>query len=232
MRFAAGATVVDVIPLAECRPDLALLPPADRARYDRFVDRDAADAYLRRQSELRRRLGARLDADPAGLVFDTVANDKPVLTTEPGGTGPPLHVNISRSGPLMALAIDEHEPIGVDIECHHIHRDLRADELAAALHPDELAALAGAPLDDILQCWVFKEAWIKWTGEGLRADLRATHLWRPGLPGRFEQRVGTLDGEVFLRRLEVDDGPALGVTAWVGLVRPAAGSGDRGRAHP
>lgn len=219
LRIVDKSTVVEVMALADCAPDLSLLPQEDRDRHSRFVNRQAADSYLRRQSTLRRRLGKELGLDPREVQLSTVANQKPVIDLP----GPPLHFNLSSSGPLMALAFDRRVPVGTDIECHEIHRGLAASSLAPALHPAELKQLAANDLEDILQCWVFKEAWIKWTGEGMRADLKALRLWRPGLADSFIH-----DGaEVRLSRVEVEGGQN-GTAAWVGLVRSATGSTERG----
>lgn len=220
-RIVDGPTVVDVLTLADCAPDLSLLPEEDKDRYRRFIDTDAADSYLRRQSELRRRLGAELNVAPTDVELAMTGNQKPILDIE----GPPLHFNISSSGPLMAIAIDTAGPVGVDIECHQIHHGLSASSLAPALHPRELEQLAGDDLDDTLQCWVFKEAWIKWTAEGMRADLKDLRLWQPGLDEEFTFE----DAAVRLHKIGPGtrfdpDGPA----AWVGVVRAAEGCADRG----
>lgn len=220
-RVVDGTTVVDVLPLADCAPDLSLLPEQDKDRHRRFIDTDAADSYLRRQSELRRRLGAELDVAPTNVQLVMTGNQKPILDLE----GPPLHFNISSSGPLMVIAINRAGPVGVDIECHEIHHGLSASSLAPALHPKELAQLAGDDLDDTLQCWVFKEAWIKWTAEGMRADLKGLRLWQPGLADEFTFE----EAAVRLHKIGPDtrfdsDGPM----AWVGVVTAAEGFPDRG----
>lgn len=220
-----GDPLVEVFVLADCQPDLSLLPPADQDRYRRFIDTEAADFYLRRQSQLRRRLGAELNLAPGAVELTTVGNQKPALLAD----GPPLHFNISSSGPLMAMAISRRGPVGVDIECHRIHTGLKASSLAPALHETELELLAGDDLEDTLQCWVFKEAWIKWTAEGMRADLKNLHLWRPGLPDRF-----VADGaEVNLNRVGpetrlLSDEPPLQHQAWLGVVRAAEGADECG----
>lgn len=225
IRIRHEATVVDVLALADIDPDLALLPPEDQDRHARFVDREAADSYLRRQSALRRRLGDELSIPPGEVVLNTIGNQKPIVA----GPQPKVHFNLSASGPLMVLAIDPTGPIGVDIECHDIHRGLQASSLSPALHPQELAALAGDDLDDILQCWVFKEAWIKWTAEGMRADLKALRLWQPGLAEAF------VHAGAAVRLHKIGPGTALGTdghAAWVGLVKAAVssagGPADRG----
>jgi phosphopantetheinyl transferase len=121
----------------------------------------------------------------------------------------------------MALAIDPEHAIGVDVECHGLHPTLKATDLRPALHPNELSRLAGNDLDDILQCWVFKEAWIKWTGEGMRADLQGLDLWRPGLGERFVHnglairltRIPPIGGQPTAGQ------PPTSGLAWVGLAR-------------
>lgn len=213
LRFVESSTTVEVLSLDHCAPDPALLSAADTARYQAFKNLDAADAYIRRQSELRRRLAVARDCDPNEIQIETEPNGKPFLVDGKGGPIGP-HFNLSSSARLMALAIDFEQPIGVDVECHALHPTLKASDLSPALHPGELERLAANRLDDILQCWVFKEAWIKWTGEGMRADLKALDLWRPGLDERFVH-----DGlAIRLTRIPPVAESADGL-AWVGLAR-------------
>ncbi|MGH1493338.1 MAG: 4'-phosphopantetheinyl transferase family protein [Acidimicrobiales bacterium] len=217
LRFVEETTTVEVFDLDDCPPDPTLLPPEDIARFQSFKNDDAADAYIRRQSELRRRLAVHCDRRPDELRIETEPNGKPFLVDANGAaTGP--HFNMSSSARLMALAVDAEQAIGVDIECHGLHPNLVASDLTPALHPLELQRLAANRLDDILQCWVFKEAWIKWTGEGMRADLKSLELWRPDLPERFVH-----DG-LSLRLTRIPPVAAGGAVpaeglAWVGLAR-------------
>ncbi len=213
LHIVEGTTTVEVLSLDQCPADPELLSPADTARYRAFKNAEAADAFIRRQSELRRRLAAHQGRSPNELRIETEPNGKPFLADEQGApTGP--HFNLSSSARLMALAIDAEQPIGVDVECHSLHPTLKASDLSPALHPHELERLATNRLDDILQCWVFKEAWIKWTGEGMRADLKGLDLWRPGLGERFVH-----DGlAIRLTRIPAAGDQSDGV-AWVGLAR-------------
>lgn len=214
LHFVEQTTTVQVLSLDHCQPDLALLSVEDAARYRAFKNSEAADAYLRRQSELKRRLAAHSGCTPEQVRINTEPNGKPFLVDKHGvAIGP--HFNLSSSARLMALAIDDHQPIGVDVECHALHPTLKATDLSPALHPAELERLAENRLDDILQCWVFKEAWIKWTGEGMRADLKALELWRPGLPERFVHNgLAIRLTRIPTSPVDLDNG-----VAWVGLAR-------------
>ncbi|MGI9597850.1 MAG: 4'-phosphopantetheinyl transferase family protein [Acidimicrobiales bacterium] len=210
IRFVDGTTTVEVLSLDDCQPELALLAEHEAARYRSFTDAGAADAYLRRQSELRRRLAVATGRRPEQLRFETEPNGKPFLIDDDGRPAEP-HFNLSSSDRLMALAVDFDQPIGVDVECHGLHPGMTAASLAAALHPGELERLSADRLDDILQCWVYKEAWIKWTGEGMRADLKGLDLWRPDLPPRFVHRGAAIG----LIRI-----PSAGIgVAWLGRAR-------------
>ncbi|MDR1408720.1 MAG: 4'-phosphopantetheinyl transferase superfamily protein [Oscillospiraceae bacterium] len=96
---------------------------------------------------------------------------------------PDFHFNISHSGEAVALAAHD-SPIGVDIE------RLRIPELRIAQRhftPDEQEYIGGDPTL-FFEIWTKKEAYLKYTGEGLRRELTSFSVMK--LPGmRFETQV-------------------------------------------
>jgi len=93
---------------------------------------------------------------------------------EPGGRpilpGSGLHLSIAHGGDEVWIALTRAAPVGIDAE--PLHPGLPPAELAAALHPDELAALdalpAGAARDAaLIRCWTRREAVSKADGRGI-----------------------------------------------------------------
>lgn len=74
----------------------------------------------------------------------------------------------SKVGVLCAIAADR---VGADIEGVISYRDRLAQRIC---HPNELKKLADAVDKDRLltRIWVAKESYLKYTGEGIRSDLR------------------------------------------------------------
>ena len=134
-----------------------------------------------------RRLGVRHHCPACGAGD----HGRPV---RPGG-----YVSVSHAGPLHVVAIAD-GPIGVDLERQGA--GVGIDQVA--LHPDELALLAGAPAqvrsEEILATWVAKEAALKLTGTGLRVApesfvVRHADGWHVGA-GVLEKRpvaIGWVD---------------------------------------
>ncbi len=96
----------------------------------------------------------------------------------PRVVGAPVWASVSRAGGLLAVAVGDGGPVGVDIETP------RAASVATvaqvALHPDER-------LDDDVQAtrtWVRKEAVLKALGLGLTVDPRRLRVAGPDEAGR------------------------------------------------
>jgi 4'-phosphopantetheinyl transferase len=149
---------------------LATLPPEERARCDRFRfehdrrDFAAAHALLRGALHLHFRLPPeswRFAADPAG---------KPFLVGEPR-----IEFNIAHTRGLVACALSQTEPIGVDVERIDGRRN---DEALSQRYfaKKEIDALKSCA-DDIerhtrfTELWTLKEAYLKGVGSGLRRPL-------------------------------------------------------------
>lgn len=91
-------------------------------------------------------------------------NGKPYV---PGGPA----FNCSHSGSFVCCAVHG-SPVGIDLEAR---RPVRAALAARICTPEELVfAAPGGVFDPLrfLQLWTAKEAWVKYTGEGLGVDFR------------------------------------------------------------
>jgi len=87
-----------------------------------------------------------------------------------------LELSVSHSGERVALAVARTVAVGVDVE--KLSRALDDDALIArVLTPAEAARVSGLPAAErpqaFLRHWTRKEAVVKATGEGLRAELSA-----------------------------------------------------------
>lgn len=91
---------------------------------------------------------------------------KPFFTLEPG-----IHYNITHSGKYVACILAGEE-VGIDIQ---IHKKVNMERMLGRMVPSNM-------IREIMEAdnrehaffvqWVLREAYIKWTGEGLSRDLR------------------------------------------------------------
>lgn len=146
------------------------MTPQRREKADRYKSLDDrrrcvfADELLR---SLLREAGAAEE-----LSFYTDKNGKPHLT------GDRMHFSLSHSGDYVACAVD-HSPVGMDIE---VPRDVDMSIIKRVCTEEELQFVLGdtraqtADKDTslrFLQVWTAKEAYLKYTGEGLSGGLRS-----------------------------------------------------------
>lgn len=115
---------------------------------------------------LARQLLTQAGADCAALRFSYTDRGKP-LCPETG-----LHFSLSHSGFFVACAVSSRE-IGADIEALRPIRPALAKRVCT---PEELRYISpGGEFDSarFLAVWTAKEAYCKYTGQGIAADLRA-----------------------------------------------------------
>ncbi|UNO40787.1 4'-phosphopantetheinyl transferase superfamily protein [Streptomyces sp. MST-110588] len=101
-----------------------------------------------------------------------------------------LHVSVSHSGDLIAVAVSTGAEMGVDVET--VDESKPARLARRVLDPAELARFQELPeserAQDFFRVWTRKEAVLKATGEGLRLPMNAVGFDRGGrltaYPGR------------------------------------------------
>ena len=159
------ATEIFELDLSDCAPAVLRLEP--------FIspERRARAARARRESDRLLQLGAELCVAAAQGVPLPLS-----LCYEEGGRPfLPSHrpMSLSHSGTRVICALSQ-QAVGVDLE--QISR-MRPSVAGRYLSPEEQAATAplqGAALQQALcRLWTRKEAYLKYTGEGLRRDPRS-----------------------------------------------------------
>jgi 4'-phosphopantetheinyl transferase len=97
----------------------------------------------------------------------TGEHGKPFFTLQPK-----IHYNISHSGEFVVCILAGQE-VGIDIQ---IHKKVNYPRLLERMVPGEMIREildADEPEKAFFVQWVLREAYIKWTGEGLSRDLRS-----------------------------------------------------------
>ncbi len=102
-----------------------------------------------------------------GQAFSRLTGEPmPELQKAPGGKpywpASPWHFSLSHTRQGVFCAISD-APVGLDAE--HL-RTLRPEVIARVLSPAELRCFDGSP-ECFLRFWTLKEAYVKYTGEGL-----------------------------------------------------------------
>jgi 4'-phosphopantetheinyl transferase len=95
---------------------------------------------------------------------------KPFLSYRPF-----LHYNISHSGEYVVCILADQE-VGIDVQ---IHRKANYERMLKRMVPEDEynEILASADMQErFFEQWVLREAYIKWTGEGLSRDLRTISM--------------------------------------------------------
>jgi 4'-phosphopantetheinyl transferase len=145
------------------------LSKPERERLERYRTKRQQDEFLSARALLRSVLASHCHTPPERLQFTRSEAGKPSLQ-HPRAP----HFSLSHSGQWIALALDEHAPVGVDLEHPRKTRDL----LAIAqhyFHPDEqqrLRRLTGPERAvEFYRLWTLKEAFFKARGTGIAEGL-------------------------------------------------------------
>lgn len=114
------------------------------------------------ETGLRKEYGYELEFEPRAEG----EHGKPFLSLRPG-----IHYNISHSEKYVFCILADQE-VGIDVQVHKnanykrmLERIVPGDMIREILDCDE-------PVKAFFTQWVLREAYIKWTGEGLSRDLR------------------------------------------------------------
>lgn len=129
---------------------------------------------------------------------------KPFFTLQPG-----IYYNISHSGDYVACILADQQ-VGLDIQQH---KEVSYERILKRMVPPDLAEKILAldnPKEEFFKQWVLREAYIKWTGEGLSRDLRTIPMdeaWHQRLPFKegYSAAVWMADPhEIRWEQVEVD----------------------------
>ena len=135
---------------------------------------------------------------------------KPFFTLAPN-----IHYNISHSGIYVMCAFAP-VPVGIDVQ---EHRPVKYEMvLRRTVSPERMQEILEAedPAYEFYREWVLREAYIKWTGEGLSRDLRTipmeegSHAFLPVDEGYSSAIWSGSPLEIRMIEAAVDyDGPAI-----------------------
>lgn len=115
---------------------------------------------------LKKEYGLDLDFEPRAKG----EHGKPFFTLRPG-----IHYNISHSGKYVVCIFAGME-VGIDIQ---EHKEVNYERMLKRMVPAEMIPnilAAGDVEEAFFTQWVLREAYIKWTGEGLSRDLRTISM--------------------------------------------------------
>jgi 4'-phosphopantetheinyl transferase len=161
-------------PAAATERLLAMLDDVERERYGRYrleVDRLR---FLTGRTLLRMVAGRRLGVEPEAVVLDSSCYDCGKPHGKPRVVGPAApEMSVSHSGSLVALAVVDGPPVGIDVEQI---RTAEVGELARLTFSDEeratFEALPGGERQGaFFTYWARKEAVVKATGKGMSIAL-------------------------------------------------------------
>tara|TARA_B100000768_G_scaffold181741_1_gene206106 strand:+ start:3029 stop:3796 length:768 start_codon:yes stop_codon:yes gene_type:complete len=149
------------------RPFLGILSSDEKDKLERLISPVEQETRIKSRIALRLILAEYLNTSPSEIVFLYGENGKPILKI-------PLKkisFNISHSANNLAILIDSHKSIGIDIES-----ELRPSKVGIQLakrffHEKEVSILQNAKSEEqsILFSWIWslKEAVLKSTGRGM-----------------------------------------------------------------
>ncbi|WP_051973378.1 4'-phosphopantetheinyl transferase superfamily protein [Cryobacterium sp. MLB-32] len=138
-----------------------------------------------------------------------------VVVVSPPKAAERVHVSLARAGGLLAVAVSLAGPVGIDIEILSAVRRAGFDDVAfTPVERTMLRPLAGLAADRARAgLWTAKEAVLKLTGEGLRADPRE-------LTVTLDRAAASVSGRSGIHLLDFDPGPGLVGTVAVRTTAP------------
>lgn len=165
---------------------LDLLTEPERAKWKRFVARDAQLQYLMSRALVRTTLSRYAGVPQCAWEFEANRYGRPYISQPEAERG--ILFNLSNTTGLVACAVARGCDIGIDVE--NIGRVLDIDALAPSVFaPAELADLRESQVRDrrnrFFSYWTLKEAYIKGRGMGLSIPLDAFWFELKGLSPRL-----------------------------------------------
>lgn len=146
-----------------------------RKKCDGFRFQSDKDLCVAADMLLRRVLSEKTGIPPEELVFSVSENGKPYL--ENGE----YHFNVSHSGNMVAVAVNESCPVGIDVEKI---RPVSARISKRAFSDADMRFVFDGPVipeglqedrETLLRfftVWTYKEAFVKMTGEGICGNIK------------------------------------------------------------
>lgn len=161
----------------------------ERAR--RFHFERGQKHFIAGRGILRAILGSYLKLEPAQLQFEYGSRGKPSVAKIHDQSA--LHFNLAHSDSLLLVAVTEHCPIGVDVECMRLVEQV--DLAERFFSGNEAKRLRTLPADQqtsaFFNLWTRKEACLKATGEGIAERLQQiTVSFLPDEPVRVLEDFG------------------------------------------
>ncbi|WBQ03242.1 4'-phosphopantetheinyl transferase family protein [Kribbella sp. CA-293567] len=169
---------------ADARPGLVgELDASERARLTAYARDEDKSRFLVGATIVRRVLSIKLELPPRDIQLDRTCPDCGRQHGKISVDG--MQLSVSHSGDRVVVAFHPTAAVGVDVEL--INPSIDADSLASvSLSTLEAAELAGfepaARARAFTQYWTRKEAVVKATGDGIRADLRKVIVSAPNQP--------------------------------------------------
>ncbi|MFE8644097.1 4'-phosphopantetheinyl transferase family protein [Sphingomonas sp. NCPPB 2930] len=170
MRIEVATVSPASLPRARWPQLAALLSAEERARAARLRRPGQRHAYVAAHALKRLMLSDMAGGAPQAWRFATGSAGKPVVAGRPGP-----HFNLSHTDGLVACALCEGVPVGIDVE--RVHRPAPLEVASACFAPQEQAWLSGLPdarrTRGFYRLWTLKEAVVKAQGEGLSPGMQA-----------------------------------------------------------
>ena len=143
-----------------------ILSGDERNRAEGFKHHPSRLSYIHSRYALRKILARHLGDRPEKIVFRYQFRGKPYLADNP------VWFNLSHSGAMALIAVNDRIPVGVDIERERTKTDWRA--LAKRFFADEeyqFLCRQAEPWRFFYRFWTCKEAYIKALGTGVAYGL-------------------------------------------------------------
>lgn len=158
---------------------LALLDDIERGRRERYRQDVDQARFATGAALLRLVVAAELGIAPTSVRVDRACHRCGAPHGKPRVLGANLHVSVSHSGDLVALALTRDAPVGVDVE---VMTDRDTAGLARTVLTDSEEIRGPA---DFYSYWCRKEAVVKATGDGLQVPLVDVVVSPPEAPARL-----------------------------------------------
>ena len=115
-------------------------------------------------------------------MFDYHEGGKPTLKDHSD-----IHFNISHCGKAVACVVAD-RPVGIDVEETNRYKDSIARYAMNDKEYDEINNSAN-PAEAFTKLWTMKEALLKYTGEGLRRDIKTVLNLSPASDVEFHTEI-------------------------------------------